>query len=277
MNLETINVANSQPSFFNLSLLICQLFAGGEFRSANIFYHPEAFDDLIFTGIDLACPLEIPLKTFDISTPGSCPLNQFNGTDQILQLILLPQEQLAENFHFIKDQLGFYRIFLFKSIQESENPQWLHKVVVLADTNSNSLILIFDISKNTIKAYRFVYYPTTFLKPVHLPLKTHSNSENELFNAVLGEERYLGVNLINRTSCNWAKKDQRISFLKKQKFYAKLYFTHLNLTYINASDITCINQRPQILGRDIHHIRHLRQPIYNEFSPNFEVVDDFAK
>lgn len=97
MVLETIIHPDFQSNFLNLSLLICDLFVGGNFRTAHILYHPEVFDDRILNDIDSACPFQMPRTTIDISAPESAFSNQNQRTDRILQIIFLPPLQLGEN------------------------------------------------------------------------------------------------------------------------------------------------------------------------------------
>lgn len=87
MSLETIIFTESPPNFLNLSLFICHLFAGGNFRQVQILYHPEAFDDQLYKTIESACPLQIPMIKTDISSPATYSIDQNQRTDHILQFI----------------------------------------------------------------------------------------------------------------------------------------------------------------------------------------------
>ena len=96
MNLESLIFTEVHGEFWNLTLLICQLFMGGNFSVVNILHHPKAIDDGIFRHLDSACSVQIPKTIIDIAIEFSTLLlDQSQRTDRILQLIFLPQNTSA--------------------------------------------------------------------------------------------------------------------------------------------------------------------------------------
>lgn len=90
MYLKSVISPGPQPNFLNLSLFICQLFAGGDFKMGQILYHPEAFNDQFYSEIKTDCHLEIPTMTVDISASETYSFDQNQRTVHILQLICVP-------------------------------------------------------------------------------------------------------------------------------------------------------------------------------------------
>lgn len=89
MSLSHVIPADSQPNFVNLSLFICQLFVGGNFRIAHILYYPEAFDDRFISLLDATCSVQIPMVIIDATGPGKIHYEKLIRNAPILQLFFL--------------------------------------------------------------------------------------------------------------------------------------------------------------------------------------------
>lgn len=156
MTLSTYLAADS-PNFHTLALFICHLFKDGNFRSAHLLYEPSAFDDRLLGEISLSCPLQIPWKTTDI-TQSSLPalLDTAENTDSILQLIFIDADYGSpEAFHGLRDQLTFYRVFIFYSIDGINVSKTITtlKTLSLVD-DANVIVLIYSQLFDILNVYR---------------------------------------------------------------------------------------------------------------------------
>lgn len=274
MNLETVFFSNSQSNFFNLSLLICHLFVGGNFKVANILYTEEALDDRLLSEIDSTCLVRIPMTTLNISASAleTFSIDPNQRTDHIIQLIFLPRDKLAENMNRIDGLLTFYRIFVFSQVQRIVSDEtWIENVKFITNPSSNSLLLIHNSASGVFRSYRCSKPPNNFVEPIDL--QNVSMSNEELFNCALGETalgRYFGVVNLYRIDCAALTAGPLNTILKMETAFANLYFTRLNLSFIERASVYC--------NETDFHINHtatrpIRRPIYNEYSLNFNPVE----
>lgn len=276
MDLQTVKFSDFQSNFLNLSVLICQLFVGGNFRMAHILYHQEAFDDRLFNAIDSTCPLQIPMITTDISTQQPLQSDSFEQSDYILQLIFLPREQLACDMDHIANLLTFYRVFVFSSIEESNiDRDWTSDSKLISNINSSSLLIIHNKSSGEMKPYLLSKSPNTFSEPVEFQTD-HLKQPKDLFDSMLGEkafERQLGVKIVNDIDCIYMKSSLSQAILNKNKAFARLYFTLLNMSFIDAVTIQCNESGTFIMNK---YIRPKYRSIYREFSTD-EIVANSSR
>lgn len=267
MDIETFGLSDSQPNFLNLSLLICHLFAGGNFRMAHILYHHEAVDDRFLYGIDSACSTQIPEMTTDISAPEIFEPDHTEDqqTDYILQIIFLSRDKMAENMKRIKGSLPFYRIFVFSFSQDRDDQKWMDDIESIKDKNSSSLLLIHNRSSGTVKPF---HLSKTSVEPIDLQTNP-SKSDKDLFESALGEEsqgRSFAVSYVNNAQCNTSSRMELQ--LNRTRFVAILYFKRLNMSYIDALSYRC-NQSTSV---NVYHtaVKPIRRPFYTELSTDFE-------
>lgn len=278
MDLEPVIFSDLQPNFLNLSLLICQLFAGGNFRMAHILYHQEAFDDRLLTAIDSACPHRIPKMTTDISTSGPFEIPQIERTDYILQLIFLPREQLKGIMDRIGGLLAFYRVFIFASDPEPDSEQkWMADVKYISNLNSSSLLLIQNEKSGALSSYLLSKNLMNIsMEPVDLQ-SNNSKSEKDLFDLALGDKaigRYFGVSYIDQIDCSILSPRQDLVELRKHMALGRFYFNHLNImSSMDACSIHCdFEQNSKRIYATYKAVRPIKHPIYNELVSDFETI-----
>lgn len=270
MDIETFGLSDSQPNFLKLSLLICHLFAGGNFRMAHILYHHEAFDDRFLYGIDSACSTQIPKMTIDISAPETFEPDHTEDqqTDNILQIIFLSRDKMAENMKRIKGSLSFYRIFVFSFSQDRDfDRKWMDDIESIKDKNSSSLLLIHNRSSGTVKPF---HLSKTSVEPIDLQTNP-SKSDKDLFESALGEEsqgRSFAVSYVNNAQCNPSSASRMELLINRNQFVANLYFKRLNMSYIDAISYRC-NQSTTV---NVYHtaVKPIRRPFYTELTTDFE-------
>lgn len=270
MELETFSFPDFQPNFLNLSLLICQLFAGGNFRMAHILYHPEVFDDRLLKAIDSTCPLQIPMMTIDISAPGISSSDQNQRTDHILQLIFLPRDQLKKSMDRINGLLTFYRIFIFTSDLELKfEKNLMHDSKFIRDRNSSSLLLIHNNLSGATKPYLFSGKSKTSLVPVDLQWSQLRSGE-DMFDSALGAKVHdpaFGVAYLDKIDCKSYNTRIFRTLLKQYQIYGRFYYTRFNMTFIDEITLRCIDF--YVIHR---YVRPIPKQAYNELSSDVERI-----
>lgn len=270
MNLETLISPDPAPNILNLSLLICHLFVGGNFRTLHILYHPDAFDDHMLRGIDSACPSDILKTTVDISLPESNTTHrphQNQQSDYILQLIFLPEHGVAESMDQMKTHLSFYRVFVFSSSQGSDANQQMKKYAeTIENTNSSSLLVIHNKRNGTTDAHIFSKDSNNFMKRVDLQ-KHHSYTETEIFELTLGDKalgRSLGVAHEEFSPSCKLSTDVAVQNLR---MIGRLYFTRLNMSFLDREYVICGNEK---YNRMVSTVRPIVRSTYNELSLEYD-------
>lgn len=257
------------PQFISPNLpLIC----GWKFPEVNILYHHEAFDDRLLTTIDSACPNRIPMMTTDISIPGPFEIPQIERADYILQVIILPRDQLKETMDQISGLLTFYRVFIFSSNQEQDSPQKLMAdVEYISNLNSSSLLLIHNKSNSAFISYLRKRNLSTSMELVDF---SQSESQRDLFDSALGGkafERYFGVSFSDKVECGLLSLIQKRVGAHRDRAFARLYFLRLRMSFIDAISIRCSNS---VALKSNKHVRPKNQPSYSELSSNFEAIEE---
>lgn len=266
MVLETIIHPDFQSNFLNLSLLICDLFVGGNFRTAHILYHPEVFDDRILNDIDSACPFQMPRTTIDISAPESAFSNQNQQTDRILQIIFLPPLQLAESMGHIKELLTFYRVYVFSSsnITEFEHANLIKNAKIISNRNSSSLLLVHNKSSGATDSYLMSKASNIFMERVDLQ-KSDSNSRMDIFESGLGDkaiERYFGVYFMDLLNCYGKQFNMRL-LSKNLRSFGRLYFFRFNMSFADGYIFKCNKSKTTT---------ELSASVHSDLSSNYEPV-----
>lgn len=270
MDIETVVFSDLQPNFLNLSLLICQLFAGGNFRMAHILYDQEAFDDRFLNALDSACPLQIPKMTIEVSVPETLEPEESQRTDHILQLIFLPRTQIAQVMDRIGSLLTFYRVFIFSSTSELDAEyEWSRS---MSNPNTSSLLLIHNSSSGATRSYLLSKNLNTSMESVDLR-KDQSRSDKDIFDSALGEKalaRTYGVSFPTKIGCSYYVNSTQAQLkIKKTTAISALYFNRLNMSYMDALTIHCN-------GSGVYMTNETMRPIskssYRNLSPDFEPI-----
>lgn len=276
MNMETFIYSNSQPSFLNLSLLICRLFVGGDFKTVNFLYYQELFDDRFYSQIKSVCSHEIPITTTDISSLETLSNNQnehdpgqTNKNDHILQLIFLPHEQLSKYFHRIEGLLKFYRVFVFLTINGMDfETSVMESAKVIANANTSSLLLIHNTSSDKTKPFILSRYLNNSMELIHVQNK----SEKDLFNFALGEKEYertLSIYYLDKIDCPASNPALQKPLLNQEAMIGKLYFNLFEISVVNAFSIICNESKRYFQQKRILPI--LTSGNYSEFYTKYKL------
>lgn len=267
MSLQPLETLGSQANFFNLSLLICNLFASGKFRLINILYHPLAIDNLLLFSLDSVCPFQIPINTHDISANETVLIDRRNQrTDSILQLIFLPPDQLNAQFNRIENLLTFYRVFIFETSHQLDLKQI--NAVATRNSSSSSLLLIYNSSNGALSEFILTKSSIQSAK-----LSNGQSNANEIFNSVFGDKaagRLLVVCIFIDVTCK-AIKNLHIA-IKDTKVFGSIYFKELKASFIDGIVWNCENV-------SVHHrrVRPARRSFYSDFNSEFELYPDAQK
>lgn len=271
MDLDTIIFPNVQPNFLNLSLLICHLFAGGNFRIAHILYHQKAIDDDFLKAVDATCPF--PMMTSDIAAPSSNSSDQSQRTDHILQLIFLPRNQLATSMDRIDRLLTFYRIFIFLTNEEPTDCEhkWLNESKHISKLNSTSLLLIHDKSNGTTQSFLLSKNRNVSMEPIDLS-KSQLRTEIEIFNVALGEKAHdqeFGVSQMEMMYCGSSNTNLLRTILRKFRMFGRFYSNRFNMSFMDSYSMNCNH-----FGLDVNHeyVRPIQKSSYNELSTEVEPI-----
>lgn len=254
MILESIIIPDSSPSFLNLSLFICQLFAGGNFRMAHILYYPQSFDSHLYGVIHSNCPYQIPMIFIDITKPVNFHLDRAERTDHILQLIFLPQGQHWKEsiyFYHIYELSTFYRVFVVATDQDLE---LIEKLNAVASVNSSTMILIHNVFNDTMRCYHMSKDLKGNIEIFKLT-NTRTSSNKDLFDYVLGEKAYilyLGMAFERTWPCKNTDKLKN-PLLKSQNFLDNFHYMQMNMVFINGTYVLC-NASKFLVGRNLVQI-----------------------
>lgn len=265
---------DSQPKFLNLTLFICQLFIGDNFRIAQILYHPMEFDDRLIHQIDSECSLYIPKIFIDVTTVGNHHhLDTNKRTDHILQVILLSQEQSTEYFHRINEMQTFYRVFVISTKHELNFDQNISKRMhSLTSFNSSSLYLTYcPTLHGTFRTYhssRDSNGETVFQEKIF-----NSSSEYDLFSDALGRNAFIqniGAHYVDEVACYFMYKEKFFPNVRSQMIFANLYYLQMNLSFLDATKLVC--------GENAIAFQHkweqiIPNRVYKEMSKHFELLD----
>lgn len=270
MNLEKFS--DSQPSFLNLSLFICQLYSGGNFQLAHILYYSKVHDDRLYSAIYSTCPFEIPMILINVTTPNEFHLNYNERTDHILQLIFMPQEHLFQNssyFMRIDELPTFYQIFIVSTIHDKKS---LEKLKITANLNSTSLWLMHNVSHDDVTPYHLSKDLKGNSSIVQLK-NLQMNSKMSLFASTLGQDtfkRVLGVSYIHDMVCDTGKSKSLMTFFKVDELFANFYYFQMNLNYINTSILYCGER----LKFGYKLMRNTHKSVYKEFSVESKAINE---
>lgn len=272
MNVATSGFLEPQRTFLNLSFLICNLFAGGHFKLVNILYHPHAFNDQFLVSIDSVCPFQIPKITQDISTNEIFPIERNQRTDNILQLIFQPIDQLMKHFDQIEKLITFYRIFIFTTSTQFD----LEKInsIPSANLSTSSLILIYNDLNDALNTY---IWSNSSIKSVELN-DVRMNS-NEMFNSVFSEtasNRFLIASFFYDIKlCEYESNPNFLAFYVTRKWLrviASIYFEQLNLSFVDRLVWNCYT-------KTVEHqrIRPIKRLFYNDAHFKYETMPGAEK
>lgn len=113
-------MSRSVSIYYNLAMVICNLFNDGQFRTAHIAFDWSVFDVEIIVEIESVCSKPVPWFITDIHKPFTLPWNTSSRTDNILQLIFFDSKQLTNEIVQLQEYFTFYRIFVFPATDEIE-------------------------------------------------------------------------------------------------------------------------------------------------------------
>lgn len=274
MSLEFFISTLIQPKFLNLSLLICNIFMGGNFGIVNILYYSDAIDDRLLTRLDWACSVEIPKTIFDISVE-NCTFSREESqtTDHILQLIFVTPEILSESHDRIKKIFTFYRIFVFTTSNELNFEADWNFLKEFNFMNYSSIFLIHNSSNDTIRSYSS---PNPSKGPMELHLRSvNSSSAKKAFNVAFSEKasgRLLGVTSLRDNFCESYKNNPNRFLIRKRKIIINLYFKQFNMDFINFFSFYCNTS-----GYIQQNVRPITRSIYSDLNLNYKPIVDVEK
>ena len=274
MNLERFGSLEPQADFLNLSLLICHLFVGGKFQLVNILYHPSAFDDRFLVSMDSVCPFEIPKTTQDISTNETILIDRRNQrTDEILQLIFLPPDQLIEKINGIVNFLTFYRIFVFTTSVQMDLSEIMS--IVKPNHSSSTLLLIYNTLSNVLSEF---ILSRSSIKSVELNLELNRNGQldsNELFDSVFGDSasgRFLVASMVHEYLCEPKQAEAYNLTRRMVRAFASLFYTQMKLSFVDGGIFNC-----STLSIKHKRLRPITRSFYSDYSFEYESDPDAEK
>lgn len=271
MELEKVVFSDLQPNFLNLSLLICSLFAGGNFKMAHILYDQEEFDDRLLIAIESTCPLRILKMTIEISAPRALESDEIGRTDHILQLIFLPRQDRAKVMKRIEEVLTFYRVFIFSSTDEVNSEQkWMKDLKFVTNRNSSTLLLNLNSSSGVVKLYNPSKNLSTAMEVDLQPNRLQSDVD--IFDNALGEKalvRDFAITYIDHVDCDSINPGPMNALFKILKIFGNFYFHRFNMSYVDAISVRCDR-----LGNSANHtiIRPIPRKVYSELSFKSEII-----
>lgn len=263
----SIGFLEQQPNFLNLSLLICHLFAGGNFRVINIMHHPGTLDNRLLFSIDSVCAFQIPKTMQDISANETIPIDRQNQrTDGILQLIFLPPDQLIEQFNRVEKLFTFYHVFIFTTSAQLHLDQI--KPIATGISSSSSLLLIYNSFSDALSEFTL---SKNLIQSVELN-KGQLNSQ-EIFDSVFGDRasgRFLVVSTFIDITCNSFRNTDII--VRALKVFGSLYFKQLNSTFVDGIVWNCNNKSVQN-----QRVRPVKRSFYSDYFFRYELDPESQK
>lgn len=269
MNSVSFGTIEPQGNFLNLSLLICHLFAGGNFKWVNILYHPDAFDDGLLISIDSSCPFQIPKTTQDISRNETILIDRRSQrTDSILQLIFLAPDQLIQQFNGIEKMLTFYRIFIFTASSQLNELQ--NESIASKNKSSRTFVLVHNPLNGAINEYIITRSSIQLLD-----MNTNGLSSKEIFDSMFDDKtfgRFLVVSTYE-TLCESQQQQAPYELARKVQYtLGSLYFRQMKLSFVDRSIWDCKTKTTQH-----QNVRPVYRPYYSDYYFKYESAPDANK
>lgn len=273
MDTEAVAFRDLHPTFLNLTLFVCRLFAGGGFRAAHILYENVAFDDGFLSELD-SCPFHIPRTVTDVPESGQISFEQdkdeYQRSDHILQLIFLQHNQKAETLKRVSGLLTFYRIFIFSSIQNLElQAKWSENIWNDLSRNSSTLIIFHNKSNGGIRLYSLSKMQTTPSESINLPKMLTVDRDEDLFDSMLGEnalDHSFGIIYVDRIYCS----SVNASF-ELEKAIAHFYFKRFKMSYMDSIYYNC--NKSGVIFVNHRYVRPQSKPIYSDLTYKTVKID----
>lgn len=244
--------------FHQLALFICHLFIDGHFRTAHIFYKPNAFDYEFITHIDSICPEPMPLYLTDITQPWVWPSNQHDSPDNVLLLSFFeidPMKLQNDVTEIKREGFALYQIFAFSSIDSVDERQRATVFRILHRFLPESSLLILNFNSENVSVY-LNHSSTTELnqKPFFIVNQKPDFGRMNLFNRTFEENERMQSIIIYPLDYN-----TRFT-LFHDEYMVNYYHLHLNNS--------CIETKNNLYAT--HHMTNY----YKELNVNLKEMDD---
>lgn len=270
MYLESFVLANSPPSYANLSLFICHLFVGGNFSNTRILYQPRVFDDRLIQELESTCSAPIPILTTDVTRIKEREWKSCPTTPNTLRLFFVRRKELKSR-SIATQQIGHsFPIYVFLNIRGSGLDRLFTDVAkdfYVANAVSMALLL-FHKDDGSVLPYHYIH-------PRNI---THIDIPNPIFDTKVFDyslrknspQKAKAISSFSTINCN--DKNHAFSHLLQTSrgFVANFYYTQMNWSLLLDMITNCrVKFRTETylkLGRHIH------KAIYNELSFDSEPV-----
>lgn len=266
-------------SFVNLSLFICKIFVGGNFRVAHILYHPDALDDRLVSELHATCSAEIPMIFVNYSATeigrctnvGLCEHPKSERNDHILQLIFLTQKQILHSFYRVKPLLTFQRFFIYSTNKGPDFDQKVYdKLISVTVPLSKSMLLAHNHLRDTFRLYALVPSLSDNIKAMDVK-NTKEIPQKDLFNNVFGDLQFkprLSVTYFENIVCYTHHQKE---FSKREQVFANFYYEQMQMSFIDVASVKC---KSQASGLNHKFIQHIQKPSYSEFHDDQRMLGD---
>lgn len=257
--------------FQNLSILICHLFIGGQFRMTNVIFEPNSFDFRLINQIESICPMEIIWTFIDVTESSTPTLNNDLAKDQILQIIFMDFDHVSQRTKISEQFPAYYRLFIFNTFGDKELSLPSIPINISFNPSTNSLVLFYSLQKDTFNTFLIDDKFRILTKINHENTFSMDSNSKDIFNTIFGERernRILGV-YYPISACEQSKERTHVENLYK-RYVANFYFLRMNMTFIEKGRPTCGSYRPRVRGLRMT-FRPIQKRIYNELS---EVIGD---
>lgn len=270
-------------NFYSLALFICQIFMNGPFQFGHILYDPNILNDQLLTEIASICPVAIPWQTDDITNPSSSPISNLNDrTDHIFQLIFFDPKHLAKQIDHHKDQLCFYRIFIFLDDIEVKNSVTSLIGKLNPILSSSPLIVHYDSKSDSVlvnlvsnsESGKSIDYSDEFPE-FENGKKINGEQPEHLFNQTFAKYDRMRTIAIGVVVLFWRVEDyskheslvpQLGNIYFSNYFYETLKASHINMSCETFSNATA--------PKETQILEHKHRKYYNELSLQYSAIKD---
>lgn len=265
--MSDLNISIAKPTNFeSLTILICHLLIGGNFRVAHVFNDPNWADCPSVNAF--WCADKVLWQKSDISLAR----NQDNHTSgyKTLEMIFLYS---PESVQHVQKHSRNYRYFIFiKNNASSMDPIENFIEYEMSSTAKESLILIYYTHNESTA----VYLPQTIrMDPVYIQnrgLTPAASKSNVIYRKITGEMDKLwmiGVSYPNDNKCLTYKVYRTKIFMFVSKLFANFFYDRLNMDFVQHTQFRCAHAK-----KDIANVRHKFSTIYRELSKQTVPLDN---
>lgn len=270
-NLLVPNIFNS----FNLALFVCHLFIDGNFKTGYIVHDSNRFDFGFISEIESVCAVSIPWLTVDITEPATPIEHQSERNDYILQLIFLDPKHLPKQINDSKKHFTYYRIFVFSSTDETEMKNIISVIQKLGSVLDSSTLALYC-TPNNIVNWIGINSDETMRnlnengKAVFVKNQNANYKSEHLFDRTFGESEQMWTLATRLTGLETTIRGQkRLLFKNSEVYVANLFFSTVNLKYIN---LTCISYAQRICPWNYRASILTEKKYYQELSDEYKLV-----